>query len=74
MDEHCDSCTEPYCYYFGECPECLGSGIPMRSAIGGIMAPNFYGLKKPCGLTCPTCKGRKKIIINVCTYYDGDFE
>jgi hypothetical protein len=69
----CQDCHEPFCYYYREYPECLGSGIPIVSAINGIQAPNFYGLQKPCGLVCPTCKGKRKIIVDCCVFYDGDF-
>src|ERR1039458_10796848 len=63
VDNPCDDCQEPYCYYYEKCPDCLGSGISKRYAIGGINSPNFYGLQHPVGLDklCPTCNGAKII-------------
>jgi len=73
-DNPCDTCNEPYCYYYESCPDCLGSGISKRYAINGIDEPNFYGLQHPCNLVCPTCQGHKRVVVSSCPYYEGDFE
>lgn len=74
-EDPCYNCEEPYCYYYAQCPDCLGSGISQRFAIGGISEPNYYGLQQPIGLDqlCPTCEGHKIIITESCEYYEGYF-
>ena len=66
---YCEDCQSE-CRINVKCPECLGSGIWIGNAVGGIDEPNWFGMRHPLNLleSCPVCFGKREIIIR-CPFY-----